>query len=110
MGGSMAGKIQNRRNVRVVCGAPAKLEGPRGSLEGTCRNLSLGGLFFVGGALPIGQTVQITIALPDGGRVQGLGEIRYHHDYPEGPGMGIRFTQVADEHQQILRRYVLGRA
>ena len=106
----MAGKIQNRRNVRVVCGAPATLDSPKGSVKGTCRNLSLGGLFFVGGALPIGLTVEITIDLREGGRIQALGEIRYHHDYPEGRGMGIRFTQLADEHVQILRRYVLGRA
>jgi len=106
----MAGKIQNRRNVRVVCGAPANLVSPRGSVKGTCRNLSLGGLFFVGGSLPIGQTVELTIELPEVGAVQGLGEIRYHHDYPEGQGMGIRFIRLADGHVQILRRYVLGRA
>jgi hypothetical protein len=110
MGETMAGGIQNRRNVRVVCGAPAKLESPKGSVQGTCRNLSLGGLFFVGGALPIGLTVEITIELPGAGRVQGLGEIRYYHDYPEGRGMGIRFTRLADGHEQVLRRYVLGRA
>ncbi|HZA49499.1 MAG TPA: PilZ domain-containing protein [Myxococcaceae bacterium] len=106
----MPGKIQNRRNVRVVCGAPAKLEGPRGPVKGTCRNLSIGGLFFIGGSLPIGQTVEITIELPDAGRIQAVGEIRYHHDYPEGPGMGIRFTRLAEEHLGRLRRYVLGRA
>ena len=110
MGETMAGRIQNRRNVRVLCGAPAKLESPKGMVQGTCRNLSLGGLFFVGGALPIGHTVEITIDLPEAGHVQARGEIRYHHDYPEGPGMGIRFTHLAEEHAQVLRRYVLGRA
>lgn len=105
----MAGKIQNRRNVRVVCGAPAKLEGPRGLVKGTCRNLSIGGLFFIGGSIPIGQTVEITIELPDAGPIQAVGEVRYHHDYPEGPGMGIRFTRLAEEHLGRLRRYVLGR-
>jgi hypothetical protein len=107
----MPGKIQNRRNVRVLCGARAKLDGPRGSVRGSCRNLSIGGLFFIGGSLPIGQTVEITIELPDAaGRIEAVGEIRYHHDYPEGPGMGIRFLRMADEHLGLLRRYVLGRA
>jgi hypothetical protein len=106
----MPGKIQNRRNARVACGAPAKLEGPRGPVKGTCRNLSLGGLFFVGGSLPIGQTVSIAIELPQRGRVEAVGEIRYHHQYPEGPGMGIRFIRLAEEHVQVLRRYVLGQA
>ncbi len=92
----MAGKINNRRNVRVFCGAPAKLEGPRGPVRGICRNLSGGGLFFVGGTVPVGRSVELEITLPEG-KVTATGEVRYLHDYDEGPGMGIRFVRIGQE-------------
>lgn len=93
----MAGKINQRRNLRVYCGAPARVEGPRGPVKGICRNLSVGGLFFVGAALPPGRQTELTIELPEVGKVVATCEVRYHHEYPEGAGMGIRFTRITQE-------------
>lgn len=103
----MPGKINNRRNSRVICGAPARIEGPRGPIRGTCRNISLGGLFFVGGTLPVGKQAELVIDLPEHGRIEAIGEVRYHHDYPnEGPGMGIKFTRITQEHLAWVSHWV----
>jgi len=102
----MPGRINNRRNVRVFCGAPARAEGPRGPLRGTCRNLSVGGLFFVGPTLPVGHSVQLRIDLPQAGPVEVTGEVRYHHSYAEGVGMGIRFTRLGQEDLTRVSRFV----
>ena len=102
----MPGKINNRRNVRVFCNAPARVEGPRGPIRGVCRNLSLGGLFFLGGTLPIGKAADFTIDLP-AGKVQAQGEIRYHHDYgTEGQGMGVKFVRITQEHLALVAQWV----
>lgn len=105
----MPGKINNRRNVRVSCGAPARVEGPRGPIRGTCRDLSLGGLFFVGGPLPVGKSAELSIQLPQLGTIQAVVEVRYHHDYPEGPGMGIKFSRISQEHLALVNRWVESR-
>lgn len=102
----MAGKINQRRNVRVSCGAPARLEGARGPVRGICRDLSLGGMFFVGAPQPVGRQTELTFELPELGRVTATGEVRYHHEYPEGPGMGVKFTRIAQEHLALVSRWV----
>ena len=103
----MAGKINNRRNERVYCGAPARAEGPRGPVRGICRNISVGGLFFLGATFPVGKTIAFTIDLPDLGRVEAQGEIRYVHDYgQEGQGVGVRFTRISQEHLALVSRFV----
>ncbi|MBX5484721.1 MAG: PilZ domain-containing protein [Myxococcaceae bacterium] len=102
----MPGKINNRRNVRVFCNVPARVEGPRGPIRGTCRNLSVGGLFFLGGVLPVGKTADFTIELPQG-KVQAQGEVRYHYEYPnEGQGMGVKFVRITQEHLEWVTRWV----
>ncbi|MHB8876268.1 MAG: PilZ domain-containing protein, partial [Myxococcaceae bacterium] len=80
-------KINNRRNVRVDCGAIAKAEGPRGPLRGVCRNISIGGLFFRGPTLPVGSSAELSIELPSG-KIAAVGEVRYHHEFEDGAGMG----------------------
>ena len=83
----------NRRNLRVAAGLPAGAEGPRGPVKGTCRNLSRGGMFFLGGPLPVGQTLEFWIQLPQG-KLVTIGEVRYAHEYPDGSGVGVRFTRL----------------
>jgi len=98
-------KNETRRNVRVTCGAPASAEGPRGPIRGVCRDLSIGGMFFVGIALPVGRSVDFEVQLP-GGAVACRAEVRYHHSYREVPGMGVRFTRIAQEDLSRIERYV----
>ena len=93
----MSGKPNQRRNVRVLCDLPAEALGARGPIRGTCRNLSQGGLFFVGGPLAVGKSFEFTVSLPTG-TFRALGEVRYPHAYPEGAGVGVRFERMEREH------------
>jgi hypothetical protein len=100
--------MEHRYNPRVSCAAPARAEGPRGPLRGQCRSLSQGGLFFLGAQLPVGQRVELSVELPRLGRVEALGEVRYHYSTPEGQGMGVRFTRLGQESLALIQRFVAG--
>lgn len=89
-------KVNQRRNLRVDCYATARAEGPRGPVRGVCRNLSMGGFFFLGQSLPVGSNVEFAIELPKG-PVTCVGEVRYQFNYPEGPGYGVKFTRLGQE-------------
>lgn len=102
----MVTKPNKRRNVRVYCDAPAKAEGPRGPIKGKCKNLSVGGMFFLGPTLPVGQSVEFLIELSGLGKIRAVGEIRYHHTYDEGTGMGVRFTRLAQEDLAVVNRFI----
>ena len=94
-----------RRHPRVTCAAPVDVEGPKGSIRGYCRNLSQGGMFFVGAELPIGKTLQFWLELPNG-KVTILGEVRYSHVYPEGEGFGVRFTRLTHISLGLLNGFI----
>ncbi|MDQ3266533.1 MAG: PilZ domain-containing protein [Myxococcota bacterium] len=101
----MAVKTSNRRTARVSCEAPAKAEGPRGPIRGTCRSLSQGGMFFSGTQLPVGQSVELSVQLPSG-QFLAVGQVRYHHTDALGPGMGIKFTRLAQDHLSRIVQFV----
>ena len=96
---------KNRRNLRVTARLPAGVEGPRGPVKGTCRSLSPGGMFFVGGPLTVGQTLEFWIELPKG-KVTAMGELRYAHEYPDGVGVGVRFTRFTQDGIAMLNDYL----
>ena len=106
----MVSKTNSRRTPRVTLVAPAKAEGPRGPLRGTCKSLSLGGMFFSGGMLPVGQSIQLQVELPQLGRVEAMGEVRYHLNSEGGAGMGIRFTRLAADHLARITQFVTANA
>ena len=86
-------------------GAPAGAEGPRGPVTGICRNISQGGMFFIGPPLPIGGRFEFWIELPKG-KVVATGEVHYAHQYPEGSGTGIHFTRLEQDGVAILTEYI----
>jgi hypothetical protein len=104
----MASKTNSRHTQRVTCASPARLEGPRGPVRGLCRSLSQGGLYFQGAQLPVGQTLALAVELPRLGRIEALGEVRYHHASAEGPGMGLRFTRLGQDSLALIQRFVQG--
>lgn len=104
----MASKTNSRHTPRVTCANPARLEGARGPVRGLCRSLSEGGLFFVGTQLPVGQQIALAVELPRLGRIEAVGEVRYHHASPQGMGMGLRFTRLGQESLARIQRFVHG--
>lgn len=101
----MAAKSTPRRSPRVACAAPAKAEGPRGPIRGTCVSLSQGGMFFTGSQLPVGQSVELSVQLPSGA-FQAVGQVRYHAMSAQGPGMGIKFTRLTQDHLTRISQFV----
>jgi len=96
-----------RRNERVMCGVSGHVQGPRGAIRGTIRNLSKGGSFFLSDqVLPIGQAFEMHIDLPGIPPVKALAEVRYHYRYTEGGGMGIRFLRLSSEDLQYIGQFV----
>jgi PilZ domain len=64
------------------------------------------GMFFSGQQLlPVGQSIELSVDLP-AGRFSATGEVRYHHAYPEGSGMGIRFTRLGQEDLSLIQKYI----
>lgn len=102
----MTGKTIQRHQRRVPCGAPAMAEGARGPVRGVCRTLSSAGMFFLGPLTPVGQKLHLAVDLPEIGRVEADGEVRYHHSFPEGRGMGIRFSRLAQEDLARIQRFL----
>ncbi len=87
--------------------APARAEGPRGPMRGSCRSLSQGGMFFSGTQLPVGQSVDVTVELPEpAGKFHAMGEVRYHRCDDRGAGMGIRFTRLSQEDLARIHQFV----
>lgn len=62
-------------------------------------------MFFAGQQMPVGQSIELSVDLPTG-RFSATGEVRYHHSYPEGPGMGIRFTRLAQEDVSRIQQFI----
>ena len=105
----MTSKITGRKTPRVPCEAPAKAEGPRGPIRGMCKSLSQGGMFFSGMQAPIGQTVELTVQLP-AGTFQAVGQVRYQYADAGGPGVGIKFTRLSQDHLTRIQQFVSERA
>jgi hypothetical protein len=101
----MPSKTNQRHHRRVECGAPAKADGPRGPMRGVCSTLSSAGMFFLGPAMPIGQSLHLSVDLP-GGKFEADGEVRYHHTSESGKGMGIRFTRLAQEDLAKIQKFI----
>ncbi len=95
----------NRRNERVPCGAPAGAQGPHGAVAGVCRNISQGGMFFLGPSLPVGGRFEFWVELPKG-KVVATGEVHYAHPYPEGAGVGVHFIRLTDEGVAVLTEFI----
>lgn len=68
---------------------------------GFAENLSAGGVFIATHKLkPVGSKIELSITLPDGAKIQALGEVRWIRVFNETsdtpPGMGVKFIEVND--------------
>lgn len=99
----MASRIDHRTEPRFVCGAPARGMGPRGTVRGTCANISVGGMFVTGPALPPGATMEWTVELPAPfGPVKAVSEVRFAH----AGGVGVRFSRLSPDDIRTIQRFI----
>lgn len=99
-----------RRTRRAWCNAPAQLDGNERSLIGVCHDISLGGMFFLGPVLPVGETVGVTMDLPSLGRLRLAGEVLDHRHHRNGSGMAIRFARLNQGDLTMISRFVAARS
>lgn len=78
--------------------------GARGTVRGTCENISLGGMFVSGPVLPMGATMEWTVELPPPlGAVKVIGEVRYVR---AASGIGVKFSRLTPDDIGKLQRFI----
>lgn len=95
-----------RRNLRIPCSVPTRLENCEQSVSGICTDLSLGGTLFIGPTLTVGETVNLTMELSSVGRIRLAGEVVGHRPHPGGSGMAIRFPLLTQGDLRAINRFV----
>jgi hypothetical protein len=86
--------LNRRRTPRALCSLEAKLLGPRGTLRGTVRNLSTGGLLFAGkDLLAVGQSAEFEFTI-DGVKLRASGEVRYLGKLEGSSAIGVKFIRL----------------
>lgn len=83
-------------------------------VEGNCRNIGAGGVFFESRSLlAVGTQIRLEIALPDGAILEADGEIAWTRIAPsaQGPaGMGAQFTAMSEAALFVLQGVMAERA
>lgn len=83
-----------RKNPRIPCTLEGKVLGPRGSVRGTVKNISVGGFYLASkDLLPVGTSVEAELTI-DGQKVRATSEVRHHQRLDEQPGMGLKFVRL----------------
>lgn len=96
-----------RQHPRVTCVMPAMARVAGTMVSGICRQVSRGGAFITSEALcPVGQRIRVTVELPALGSIHANAEVTYHHDHPDGRGMGVVFTELTPDEQAQLDRFI----
>jgi len=95
-----------RRNLRIPCSVPTRLENSEQSVSGICTNLSLGGTLFIGPSVSVGETVNLTMELSSVGKIRLAGEVLGCRPHPSGSGMAIRFPLLTQGDLKAINRFV----
>ena len=75
-----------------------------------CSDISLGGMFFLGPVLPVGEKISLTMDLAALGRVRVAGEVLGHRQHADGSGMAIRFAHLGQRDLSIITQFVADRS
>src|SRR5262249_37557049 len=90
----------DRRTTRAPCGATVRVQTNNGHTFGFCSDLSLGGMLFVGPALPLAR-VKILLHLP-GVRLRFVaGEVTGHRVHKRPGASSVLFPEL---NPRVLRR------
>jgi hypothetical protein len=91
-----------RRHPRVDCDARVRVVCEGTVAEGSAHDLSIGGIWINGVAVPIGASVEVTLWLPSLGPVQAHGTVRRS----TADGIGVQFHLLAANDLVRLHRFV----
>ncbi len=95
-----------RRTSRAACGATVQVQGSQSNAFGFCSDLSLGGMLFVGTALPVSQKVAVRLQLPDSGLILIIGEVTGHRNHEGSPASIIRFPRLNARNLRLISRFL----
>jgi hypothetical protein len=95
----------DRRTTRAPCGATVRVQTGNGHTFGFCSDLSLGGMLFVGPALPLAR-VSILLHLPDAGFLFIEGEVISHREHDGTEASVVRFPHLNARGLRGISRYL----
>jgi len=106
---------ERRVNRRVPLEAEIGVYSDSNFYTGFTQDISAGGLFVATYDLhPIGTSVEVEFALPDGHQLKVKGIVRWLRDPIEDtpgvfPGMGVQFAGLSPQDQQAIEEFIANR-
>jgi hypothetical protein len=103
-------KVERRQHPRTDVSWPVTMETPGGTVEARLNNISLSGAFVCyEKPLPVGEVFHLTMIVPDHEPVAATAQVVWSNIHvPDekvvNRGMGVRFLQRSDRHNQIVRQ------
>jgi len=109
------GPADNRRvHARYAVDLEVSMSSEHNFYAGLAENISAGGIFVATHITkPVGEQLELSIALPGGLSIRATGEVRWTLAYSETssakPGLGIRFLDLSPEAVGLIERFVRNR-
>lgn len=106
---------EKRQFQRVELKTKVNFQSNNNFYEGLSQDISEGGIFIeTSEILELGTQVDLCLDLPDGQRIEVLGEVRWVRegndvDSKFGSGMGIHFSELDEGNLEIIRYFILQR-
>lgn len=95
-----------RRHPRTDCVITVLARTAEGIRRGICRSVSRGGAFITGIPQASGERFELQLEVPGVGEVSAEAKVHYQHAHPDGFGIGVVFTRIADQDQNLLDRFI----
>jgi uncharacterized protein (TIGR02266 family) len=110
-----AAPAENRRtHARYAVDLEVSMSSEHNFYAALVENISAGGIFIATHITrPVGEQLELSIALPGGLSLHCTGEVRWTRAYSENsnskPGLGIRFLGLSPEAAGLIERFVRNR-
>lgn len=109
--GPTSRRDHHRAHQRYAVDLDVSLGSDHNFYAGFAENLSAGGVFVATHQIrPVGETVEVTVHLPDGTEIRAVGEVRWvrvfnaESDLP--PGVGLRFKELDQPSNAAIERFL----
>ena len=103
--------IERRRAARYAIEVELGVHSESNFFTGLTQDISEGGLFVATHVpLPVGSAVTVNFTLPASPEISTEGVVVWVRAPVEGkPGMGVRFKQLAPNHEALIHRFIAKR-